>query len=270
MTREIIPPNPTILTYHKVIPRLELSITSVTPKRFARHLQLLRDEGYTSVSMNAILAALDGGAPLPPKSVHLTFDDGYLDFLDAAFEACRSNGFHVSVFPVVGYIGKLNRWDVTVPHAPHLDWHHLRDLLNEGVHVGAHTMTHPFLNRLPRKEAFQEIADSKKWLEDGLGVEIPTFSYPFGRMTPGTAELVEEVGFRAAFTMTPDADPTARFALPRAGVYLMDGPRRLAAKIGARGVGAWRRECLVNRWISRVAYAKLLVPTAERVVRDSD
>lgn len=66
--------------------------------------------------------------------------------------------------------------------------------------VGAHTLKHPRLTRLPREEARTEIAGGKAWVESLTGKECSMFCYPYGDLNADVRELVGEAGFRGART----------------------------------------------------------------------
>lgn len=69
---------------------------------------------------------------------------------------------------------------------------------NSLVEIGAHTVTHPSLARLPLLQQQAEIAGSRAWLEGLLGQSVASFSYPFGKgndYTPETIGLVRDAGF---------------------------------------------------------------------------
>ena len=65
-----------ILVYHHVDTTTPAS-TSVTPERFAGHLDLLAADGYRVVPLADVVEALRFGKPLPDRAVVLTFDDAY-------------------------------------------------------------------------------------------------------------------------------------------------------------------------------------------------
>ncbi|MDD5622430.1 MAG: polysaccharide deacetylase family protein [Actinomycetota bacterium] len=73
--------------------------------------------------------------------------------------------------------------------------------LNRDFEIGAHTMTHPRLTKISEKEAFNEIMDSKKYLEKLLGEEIRCFCYPGGEYNEKIIELVRKAGFSYSRTM---------------------------------------------------------------------
>lgn len=71
-----------------------------------------------------------------------------------------------------------------------------------GMQIGAHTVSHPILARLTAEEAFQEVGDSKRFLEDLLGERVGMFAYPNGKpgedYSPQTVEIVRSLEFDAA------------------------------------------------------------------------
>ncbi|MBB3117045.1 polysaccharide deacetylase family protein [Pseudoduganella violacea] len=77
--------------------------------------------------------------------------------------------------------------------------HKLRDA---GMGLGAHTVNHPILARLPAAQARQEIASGKAALEDLLGQNVLLFAYPNGKpgedYLPEHVSMVRELGFEGA------------------------------------------------------------------------
>ncbi|MEZ0167940.1 polysaccharide deacetylase family protein [Microvirga sp. TS319] len=69
------------------------------------------------------------------------------------------------------------------------------------IEIGAHSMTHPRLPRLPEPAQREEIGTSKRILESILGHAVVSFAYPFGAWTPRTAALVEQAGLQRAATV---------------------------------------------------------------------
>ena len=85
--------------------------------------------------------------------------------------------------------------------------------LAQTFEIGAHTMTHPHLDRLDPAAARQEIVDSKAALELIIGKQLRSFCYPYGDYNEQTKRLVEEAGFSRARSvrrfMTRSADRLA-------------------------------------------------------------
>lgn len=91
---------------------------------------------------------------------------------------------------------------VTLPDDLMMTRQQVKALHEAGMGIGAHTVHHPILARLERREAEQEIADSREYLQALLGVPVTLFAYPNGQ--PETdyrrehVEIVQRLGFRAA------------------------------------------------------------------------
>src|SRR5215469_1471877 len=52
--------------------------------------------------------------------------------------------------------------------------------LSKDFEIGAHTMTHPHLTRIAPDKAFQEIKESKEYLESIIDKKVNSFCYPYG------------------------------------------------------------------------------------------
>src|SRR5262249_8285291 len=89
-----------------------------------------------------------------------------------------------------------------VPDEPHevLGWDELRALAAEGVALGAHTRTHPRLDRVSRAEARTEILGSLADLEREVPGLPRVFAYPDGRFDDELVELLRAARVELAFT----------------------------------------------------------------------
>ena len=132
----------------------------------------------------------------------LTFDDGFASVLEHGLKPLAQYGFQAIQFLVADSLGKSNVWDRAageVP-APLMDAAQVREWLAAGHRIGSHTLTHPFLSRIPTPQAREEIAASRKKLEDTFGVAVDHFCYPYGDWNEAVRDLVAEAGYRTACT----------------------------------------------------------------------
>lgn len=124
-----------------------------------------------------------------------------------------------------------------------LTWDEIRNMLNHGFSFGSHTLSHPILTQLSPQDLFRELAESKKRIQDELGMEVRSLAYPNGMPTDFNSQVEEaanNVGYSAAFTLVPGparhreaaADP---LAIRRISLYLDDGSRRFRAKLAGGG-----------------------------------
>jgi peptidoglycan/xylan/chitin deacetylase (PgdA/CDA1 family) len=103
---------PAILMYHRIAtPDVDPWGLSVSPERFAAHVQTLRARRKI-FSMDAFVARLRS-RDLPHDAVALTFDDGYSDNLHQAKPILEAAGVPATVFLTTGRIGtgKEFWWD---------------------------------------------------------------------------------------------------------------------------------------------------------------
>lgn len=93
-------------------------------------------------------------------------------------------------------------------HAKHLpndlmmDSAQVRNMSEQGVFIGGHTVTHPILATQTTKKAEQEIMQGKKELEDIIQSPITEFAYPNGKpgqdYLPEHVDIVKKLGFKLA------------------------------------------------------------------------
>ena len=84
----------------------------------------------------------------------------------------------VAVIAQVERAFKLKPSEIPSAEYEACSWDELRELVNSGIEIGSHTMNHPILSNIPECQLADEIASSKKKLEQQLGLAIKTFCYP--------------------------------------------------------------------------------------------
>jgi hypothetical protein len=72
--------------------------------------------------------------------------------------------------------------------------------LGRRFEIGSHTYDHRYLKKVDIWQAYHQIADGKKRLEDLLGTPVNGFCYPGGRYSHRDVELVRACGFDYART----------------------------------------------------------------------
>jgi peptidoglycan/xylan/chitin deacetylase (PgdA/CDA1 family) len=84
-----------------------------------------------------------------------------------------------------------------------LDWEQVKSMSRQGIAFGGHGGEHRILTFVSLSEAQDEIRSAKDVITGHLQKTVPTFSYPNGNWSPDVAKLVEEAGYRLAFTTEP-------------------------------------------------------------------
>ncbi|MDB6019883.1 MAG: Polysaccharide deacetylase [Pedosphaera sp.] len=207
-----------MLMYHKLGSRpagVRLKGLYVSARLFERQLGELRQAGFTTPAYGTLPA--DKGNE--EKQITLTFDDGFANVLRHGLEPLARNGFRAIEFLVADRIGRANEWEVKEGEVrePLMNNAQIKEWLAAGHEIGSHTLTHPFLTRISRAEAREEIFSSKRKLEDRFGVPIRHFCHPYGDWNPAVRDLVKEAGYATACTTEfgVNTAATARWELKR-------------------------------------------------------
>lgn len=76
----------------------------------------------------------------------------------------------------------------------------LADLAADGHEIGSHSMTHCLMPECDDSALAYEVTESRRVLQDRLGLAIETFCYPNGNADARTAHAVAQAGYRRAVT----------------------------------------------------------------------
>lgn len=169
---------------------------------FRRQMGFLRAARYNVLTLDEVFDCVAGGRAIPPRAVHLTFDDGYADFAQIALPAMQRRGLPSSVYMVADLVGQDARWlpDSDLSSARLMDADALRRVDAGRATVGSHTATHKRLSTLDSGELQREVTGSRVTLERVLGRGVTDFCYPYGDVNRTAVEAVRAAGYRLAFT----------------------------------------------------------------------
>jgi len=248
---------PPILCYHKVETKLELGVTRLSPRRFARQMERLAKAGWRTIGLADVAAGLRGERGLGARELAITFDDAYRGLRDHAFPVLESLGFSATCFVITEFAGRLNRWDVAYGgrRFAHLAWRDMRRWQSRGVEFASHTATHPRLTWLSDRDVAREMSASRAAIRHALDVAPEAISYPFGAQTDRERVLAAEAGYACGVALA-GVDRPGVMAMERLPVYPWSpptpavGPLRGIERLGAIGanrcaVGTtlWQRAC---------------------------
>lgn len=214
-----------ILTYHSVRPP-EAGGSSpyvVDPERFARQVECLSVLRCNVVSLSVALEAVRSGAPLPPRTVVLSFDDGYRDNLTYAALILRTFRYPAVVFLCPDLFGRpAGRYGEFVAQSPLLTSDEVVELMGMGWEIGGHTNAHLRLTACgSAEEVHREISGCRAALQRCLGQDVRTFAYPYGQFNHLVKAVTRRNGFWGACSTVhgfndASSDP---FELRRTYVY---------------------------------------------------
>ena len=148
---------------------------NTAPEVFSRQMRWLRNNGYRTLDTNELMCGLQNGQDLS-KTVVITFDDGYRDFLTDAMDVMKQCSFSATIYLATD---RVQHKSLRIEGAEYLTWSDVRELHQHGIRFGSHTVTHPDMRSLGPEQIEYELCCSKETMEDNLGVAVNSFAYPF-------------------------------------------------------------------------------------------
>ena len=229
-----------VLLYHRMASSPD-DHYAVSPAAFAEHVQAILASNRTALTISQLADVLAGpGSRHEEGYVAVTFDDGYAETLDAV-RSLTALGLCATVYVTTGWIGAPGM--LTSDQVKVLA--DMRDVLE----LGAHTVSHPYLDELRRRELEEEIVNSRDTLR-AFGIPVRTFAYPHGAYDSSVRAAVIRAGFSSAAAVKnalshqhDDPWAVARYTVSRA--TSLEQVSRLLEGHGAPL--AWKEE----RWRTR-------------------
>lgn len=206
-----------ILVYHRMCDLPEESgkeYFNVRPEAFSAQLNALKVEGYRIFTVDEVLDYLTQQKPFPPRSVCITFDDGYRNNYLNAFPLLKLYKFKATFFLATAYIGSNSRFpwlsaDPKLSYAESIDnnisipmsWSESKEMALAGMEFGNHSSNHLNFSTLSLGEIENEIYMAASTLSDQLQEASKVFVCPFGLNSNKAAQVVpiiKSLGYRGS------------------------------------------------------------------------
>lgn len=218
---------PRILMYHMISPHLpknrsKFNRLRVTPQAFEKQLHWLHKNQWKTMTM----AELAEHQNIPPRTVVLTFDDGYADNYIHAFPLLKRYNMKATIFIVTERFNQNWATDKDTKLSSNelnneamLTHEMVREMTDSGlIDIGSHTIHHVNLPTLSYEQQEEEIAHSKTIIEQAYNITCKSFAYPFGFYDDTSVALVQKHGYTSAVTTVPRFLPWEdknRYEIPR-------------------------------------------------------
>lgn len=202
---------PVLMYHHFVEEGEEVGYTTISDVAFEEQITYLKSKGYNTITDQDIVDFYYYGKELPENPIHITMDDGYESNYKIAYPILKENGMKATIFVIVSridgdYYPPRLTWDqikemsdsgVISIQSHTYDLHH-KEIIDDAVEVSAmiSDTSDEFLKRVK-----DDLILSKEILEEKLGKEVISISYPFGHYDENTLNMIEEVGFKVAYTI---------------------------------------------------------------------
>jgi peptidoglycan/xylan/chitin deacetylase (PgdA/CDA1 family) len=206
-----------------------------TERDFERQMAFLASKGYAAMALETACDFPGGMDLAPERVVAITTDDGAMDNYEIAVPILKRFGFSATFFVVPSFVGKTNEWmreDKGMLRRL-MGWKEIREIADHGIRIGSHSVSHPDLTQVSDENLVREVGDSKRMIEDQLGLPVDSFAYPFGRFDERVKEAVARAGYAVACTTNSGFNGPGEdlHALRRIEVYGTDNMARFRRKL---------------------------------------
>lgn len=195
-----------VIMYHQVNPKATFANKlSISVDTFERQMRFLKNKHYNVISLEALADLIKEKKHIPPKTIAITFDDGYKDNYVYAFAVLRKYRLPATVFIIVKEVGRTQ--------GDRLNWDQIKIMQDSGlVTFGSHAMGPDPLtkaySRYPVKLSLEryfkeQVSDSKEIIQQRLAKSVTLFSYPEGKFNAAIRQAVIDAGYKAAATTSP-------------------------------------------------------------------
>jgi peptidoglycan/xylan/chitin deacetylase (PgdA/CDA1 family) len=238
-----------ILTYHVLNPKVPSSMT-ITPERFESQIKWLKENGYTVVPLKQVVSYLQGkNVTLPEKPVVITADDGWKSVYTYMYPIARKYNIPVTLFIYPRTISKGKNA---------LTWEQVKELMKTGLFdIQSHTLTHENFKQAKKhmsqanyeKLVHRELFDSKKILENQLGIKVDLLAWPFGIYDDYLEKQAANAGYTMAFTI--DYRSASRIYRPEAEPRYMivdsQNMKTFASIVSGKAQGSINKRALASK-----------------------
>jgi peptidoglycan/xylan/chitin deacetylase (PgdA/CDA1 family) len=218
-----------VLYYHSVL--------KSEKERFIRQIDYLSKK-YSFVSLNSLNTITS-----KKNLISITFDDGLSSILKNALPELKKRKIPTTIFIPAAKIGSYPKWEQKRQEIYYedriLNRDELKELSDQGIEIGSHTLYHTDLRNVTLEVARKEFDLSKSYLEEITGKEVVSFSFPYGSYNDELINLAIDCGYSFVYTTQPEiiSLPTERKYFGRVGVDPDDSV--LEFKLKAAGAYSW-------------------------------
>lgn len=187
-----------LITYHEILSddQVNRQKHAVRVEEFERQLSYLSDDGYASLNLLDIHRS-DRRDENRTRRIAITFDDGhYSDYSHALPILKRCN--------LVGNFFITTDW---VSKPGYVSWNNLIEIKDAGMSIQSHGVSHRFLPDLTISDLQKELRNSKRTLEQRLGISVDFISIPSGFVSKRVVEMAKDENYRGVCTSVPGLNP---------------------------------------------------------------
>jgi peptidoglycan/xylan/chitin deacetylase (PgdA/CDA1 family) len=185
---ELKQPGIVVLLYHRITrEENETNKYILSVQKFQQQLDYLKNEGYKTILPSEIAGSRKEG--ITNHLIILSFDDGTSDHYSVVYPMLEKNKQKGVFFIVSKYVNASGG----------LTAEQIKEMSENGMEIGSHSYSHPFLDQLNYEKIYYELKLSKEQLEKISGGRVYSFAPPGGWFNGDVVKAARDVGYQQFF-----------------------------------------------------------------------
>lgn len=168
-----------------------INSNNVTPESFKAQMNYIKDNGYTTITLDDLYQYLSASKKIPKKSIVITIDNGYSSIYRYAYPILKELNFKATVFISSDSINSKD----------YLKSNELKDMVNNSIDIESNSTKDEILSNLSVSAQNTSLANSKKSIQDITGKEVKYLAYPQGKCSESTKKAAKDSGYIMAFNL---------------------------------------------------------------------
>lgn len=186
-----------IIMYHR-FGEGKFPTTNITLDQFDTHISELVKDEYNVVPLRTISEALKNKQKLPPRTVAITIDDGYLSIYKEAWPRLKKANLPFTLF--------ISTESVDDNNESSMSWDQIRELEKDPlVEIGHHGHSHAHMLDLTIEDALADIQLADEIYQKELGYIPDLFAFPYGEFSEELIEALKTKNYQAGFAQYSSA-----------------------------------------------------------------
>ncbi len=215
---------------------------AVSTRNLIAHFAWLKENGYTPITLDELIAANNGTKPLPPKPIMITFDDGLKSIYTRIYPVLKMFNYPAVVAIVPSWIESKEELNLAyglrkLQTEDFMTWDQIRELDRTGlIEFASHSfdlhhgvLANPQSNMQPaatariydpktrtyesdedyKKRIREDLTDCVSAFETNLGKKPRMIVWPYGQYNDITMAIAKSLGMGISLTIASDANRLA-------------------------------------------------------------
>ncbi|WP_250278518.1 polysaccharide deacetylase family protein [[Clostridium] colinum] len=204
-----------IIMYHHILENEKrLNDFTISPQQFEKDIIYIKEKGYETISVKQLLDYVYNNKPLPEKPIMITFDDGHESFYEYIYPLLKEYDLKAVLSIVGSFTDTFSKNEDHNINYSYLTWKQINELSDSGyVEIGNHTYDLHSTDKGRegcKKKSLESFEEYKSFLSKDVlklqdeilnytGYNSNIFTYPFGKYSKETKEIIKELGFSVIF-----------------------------------------------------------------------